>query len=436
LIHAGPGAGKTLGALASFKTLKNEGRVSKCLIFCHRKSILSQWSQASKDLGLQIGQIFNNDLEKVDFRNIDGYVISYQGAAKRANDIRRIIEELHLEDLMVIADEAHHLGLDPEEPDAQIWGQSFSQITSGCLIRVGLTGTPFRADNLAFCSAKRIKFKHNGINTEQITPDLCIEPIDLISQGDVRPLEFHFQDGFIDHKYENKTEVEKSFLSQEIRESWRARNLRRAIKVSDSSSIAMHLLLRAKKKLDQVRNFHGNAAGLVIAKDISHAISIRNILQENGDSVEIVHSQNRDSSTQLENFEFKQSKWLVSVDMCSEGFNAPRLRVVAYLTTVATKNRFLQGITRTVRMSKQRELIETIPRSPSYVFAPADPLLMEYARSWSISEPYLIKKDESPSGFNLSMGSIPGPSLPKEAVGDKAGKLIKINSPELPNFIK
>ena len=39
LINAGPGAGKTLGALLSFERLHREGQLSGFLVFCHRSSI-------------------------------------------------------------------------------------------------------------------------------------------------------------------------------------------------------------------------------------------------------------------------------------------------------------------------------------------------------------------------------------------------------------
>ena len=67
-------------------------------------------------------------------------------------------------------------------------------------------------------------------------------------------------------------------------------------------------------------------------------------------------------------FDSGTSDWLVSVDMCSEGFDAPRLRVVAYLTTVVTKSRFLQAITRAVRMCAARSSLEQVPRDPSFIF--------------------------------------------------------------------
>ena len=124
--------------------------------------------------------------------------------------------------------------------------------------------------------------------------------------------------------------------------------------------------------------------------------------------------------------------------MCAEGFDASRIRVVAYLTTVVTRSRFVQGITRAVRMCGERANLESIPREPSYVFAPADPLLMQYARSWSLSEPYRIAvpavaDDQDPTAIG---GSWRGPSLPMEAVEDGAGAVIRMKTPELPRFLQ
>ena len=75
---------------------------------------------------------------------------------------------------------------------------------------------------------------------------------------------------------------------------------------------------------------------------------------------------------------------------------------------------------------------------PSFVFAPADPLLMQYARNWSLSEPYRIAapaRSETPEEFATG-GSWRGPSLPLEAVGDGAGAVIRMRTPELPDFLQ
>lgn len=121
--------------------------------------------------------------------------------------------------------------------------------------------------------------------------------------------------------------------------------------------------------------------------------------------------------------------------MCAEGFDAPRLRVVAYLTTVVTRSRFVQAITRAVRMDGERAALEPIPREASHVFAPADPLLIRYARSWSLSEPYLIRASEPAAAVDLTAKGGNPAQLPLQALADDAGAVIRLSGPQLPPFL-
>jgi hypothetical protein len=272
-----------------------------------------------------------------------------------------------------------------------------------------------------------------------------VEPRQLIAAGDVRPLEFRFQDGWVDHgRGLDATPgsggggfgaTESSPLSAEQRESWRARNLRRAIRLGDPGSIALQVLLKARRRLEQVRQEHPGAGGLVIARNIGHATGLASLLTEQGDRVLLVHSQDAEAADRLASFQAGQGDWLVSVDMCAEGFDAPRLRVLAYLTTVVTRSRFVQAITRTVRMDGERAALEPVPRHPSFVYAPADPLLMAFARTWSLSEPYLIDTTPAPAETAESAGGSPSWSAPLQAIEAHAGGLIRLRGPELPGFL-
>lgn len=120
--------------------------------------------------------------------------------------------------------------------------------------------------------------------------------------------------------------------------------------------------------------------------------------------------------------------------MCAEGFDAPRLRVVAYLTTVVTRTRFVQAITRAVRIDGDRAGLESVPRQASSVFAPADPLLMQVARTWSLTEPYVLQPPATAAPEESGAGPMRGPSLPLQALEDGAGAVIRMRGPELPNF--
>ena len=433
LVHAGPGAGKTLGALLGFRALRSEQRLDHVVVFCHRSSIAEQWQHTATRLGLRL-QVWDPDWQ-ADGASWDGLLISYQSAGRNRQQLQQELPAMGLGRWMAIADEVHHLGLDPDEPEAAAWGHAFSCLTGVALLRLGLTGTPFRADNLAFCAARRVRVREGQDIVERIAPDLSVEPRQLIAAGDVRPLEFRFQDGWVDHGRRSQPgDLETSPLSAEERESWRARNLRRAIQLGDNSSIALKLLLKARQRLKLVRGAHPEAGGLVVARDIAHARRITGLLEEEGDRVHLVHSQDPEAAGRMAAFRSGGADWLVSIDMCAEGFDAPRVRVVAYLTTVVTRSRFVQAITRAVRMDDSRAALETVPRDASFVFAPADPLLISYARSWSLSEPYLIRPRTPTVTPDANGGA--APSLPMEAIDERAGAMIRMRGPELPEFLQ
>ncbi|MGB5241326.1 MAG: DEAD/DEAH box helicase family protein [Prochlorococcaceae cyanobacterium] len=435
LVHAGPGAGKTFGALLSFQSMLREGRLAHLLVFCHRSSIAAQWRDSARQLGLELCEW---DPAQAPER-AQGLLLSYQSAARHRQRLQQELPSLLNGPTLAVADEVHHLGLDPEEPDATAWGHAFSELSRPHALRLGLSGTPFRADNLAFCAARRVPRRQEGVLVEQIEPDLSVEPRQLIVAGDVRPLEFRFQDGWVDHGHgegERESELERSPLSLETRESWRARNLRRAIRPGDQSSIALRVLLNARRRLAKLRqDDHPQAGGLVIARDIAHARGLSGLLEEEGDRVRLVHSQDPEAAAHLQAFRAGDADWLVSIDMCAEGFDAPRLRVVAYLSTVVTRSRFLQAITRAVRIDPGRAALEPIPRHPSYVYAPADPRLMGYARSWSVAEAYVIRPRALPEDGLAAGGGGGGSQLPLEALRDGAGEVIRLRGPQLPGFL-
>jgi hypothetical protein len=109
--------------------------------------------------------------------------------------------------------------------------------------------------------------------------------------------------------------------------------------------------------------------------------------------------------------------------------------VVAYLTTVVTRSRFVQAITRAVRIDGDRAQLEPVPRQASYVFAPADPLLISHARSWSLSEPYVIRA-RPPAAVGVAGGGGLAPAgAPLQALADGAGAWLRLRGPELPKFL-
>ena len=98
----------------------------------------------------------------------------------------------------------------------------------------------------------------------------------------------------------------------------------------------------------------------------------------------------------------------------------------------------MQGITRAVRMTADLAAAEPIPRHPSCVYAPADPLLMGYARTWSVAEPYVLRHpaEEGDAADPSTAASGATLQLPLEAVEDGAGEVIRLKTPQLPTFLQ
>jgi len=429
LVNAGPGAGKTLGTLLAFRVLQAEGRLDALCICTHRTAIAEQWLAAAARLGLVLGDGVPSG---------DGLICSYQALARDPGSPRqRLLAQAPLDRWLLVADEVHHLGLDPDDPEGG-WGCGFEALSGGAALRVGLTGTPFRADRLGFCAARAHLESDGGACHRVIAPDLCVEPRELIASGDVRPLVFHFQDGWVDHRRGEAggDPQATSPLSEERRESWRARNLRRAVALGEPDGIARRVLASARGELMRLQEHDPAAAGLVVARDIDHARAIGRLLEAEGDPVRVVHSLDPEAAETLQHFRRGDGRWLVSVDMCAEGFDAPRLRVVVYLTTVVTRSRFLQAITRAVRLDGERAAREPVPRHPSSIHAPADPLLMAHASGWSLSAPYRLRPlpDGAEPGMEPGSGAT-ATVLPLRAVADRAGGVIALTGPELPPFL-
>ena len=79
LVFAGPGAGKTLGALLAFRTFQQAPAGHADLR--HRTSILHQWLSAAERLGLNLQEWpWPADGEGAE-ANPDSFVLTYQGHA-------------------------------------------------------------------------------------------------------------------------------------------------------------------------------------------------------------------------------------------------------------------------------------------------------------------------------------------------------------------
>ena len=158
LLHAGPGAGKTLGALLGFQRMRKEGHLDVLLVFCHRTSIARQWYGAAERLGLRLREWGESDPTSTECATApDGWLLSYQAAARQREHLTMALPQaLSGQRWLAIADEVHHLGLDPDEPESTAWGQAFSELTAPARLRLGLSDRKSTRLNSSHSSVSRM----------------------------------------------------------------------------------------------------------------------------------------------------------------------------------------------------------------------------------------------------------------------------------------
>ena len=86
----------------------------------------------------------------------------------------------------------------------------------------------------------------------------------------------------------------------------------------------------------------------------------------------IVHNKEKGSHNKLKAFKGNKEKWLVSVQMVSEGVDIPRLRVLVYLPTKMTELFFRQAIGRVVRNYIPNDNTRAYVIMPAFKTSPAN----------------------------------------------------------------
>lgn len=357
LVTATPGAGKTRFALAAARDLLDAGAITRVIVVCPTSHLRKQWKDAAhKHYDIQLDPTFENGHGAV-AADIHGPVITYQAVARQPLLYRKLAADRRT---LVILDEVHHAG----EP--RTWGEGVREAFEPAVRRLLLSGTPFRSDN-------------NPIPFVQYTPgddgvlrsnaDYAYDYGRALNDGVCRPIAFNALDG--QAKWRDAGVVVEGNLNNEDEEQAK-RALRTALQ-PDGQWI--HSVLRAANDdLTRIREEVPDAAGLVVAPDQDIARAYAEILYRfTGETAELAISDVADASDVIARFENSTSRWLVAVQMVSEGVDIPRLAVGVYASTFTTRLFFRQVVGRFVRTrGDDDELCASL-------FLPSIPVLLAHA---------------------------------------------------------
>src|SRR3954464_988842 len=351
LLSAAPGAGKTRPALELARDLLRARAVQRVAVVCPTTPLTRQWAAAAARLGLHLAPDAAALRPPRDFQGVAGtYARVASVGERRARQCSP--------GTLVIADEAHHLGED------LAWGTGFGRAFGTAARWLLLSGTPFRSDAAPIPGVRY----DDGV----AVPDVSYTYADAVREGICRPVTFIPYDGVL--QWRSGEDVVEASFAQALAGREAGRRYRTAISVDLPDGLPK-ILATAHAKLEEVRaGGHRDAGGLGVAPDGPHARAIAAILKHvTGRAPTVVLHTDARAAEKLQAFTRSTDRWIVAVNMVSEGADPPRVRVGVYARAAKTPLIFRQIVGRFVRTLPGR------PADMSWLYLPADPVLRAHA---------------------------------------------------------
>lgn len=265
--------------------------------------------------------------------------------------------------VLVVLDEIHHCaGLNMTEANA--WGEKIIQyIQSHAQYTLSLTGTPWRSDKAP------VSLSSYDIDTTEIECNYVYGLSQAVKDKVCRlPCIVLVDNEMITAKSNDSETRHFSSIREYLNEPF---GYYQSI-ITDDTCIR-YLIILGLKKLEAIQDKKPNAAGLVVAASIEHAIRIHSMLSKefNKKAILVTYKHN-DPSGIIDDFRNSDSDWIVSVGMISEGTDIPRLQVCCHLSKVTTELYFRQVLGRILRMNKGIN-------QEAWLYTFAEPNLVNYA---------------------------------------------------------
>lgn len=355
LTVATPGAGKTTFALTAAKMLIDRGDITRIIVVVPTAHLRNQWAQAGARAGIQLDNTFANG-NTVIAKDYDGTVVTYATIAAQPQLWRRLATQ---QQSLIVLDEVHHAG----EADHLSWGPALTDAFGPAYRRLLLSGTPFRSDG------RPIPF----VTYEQ---GKCVPSINydygtaLADRDVVRPIAFPALDGTM--RWRDAGTIVAADLAT-VDEERLARALDTAY--DPTGEWIRSVLRRADAELTRLREETPDAGGLIVASNQYNARQYAGILKRiTGETPTVAISDEPDASDLIKAYGKGSQRWIVAVQMVSEGVDIPRLALGVYASRISTEMFFRQVVGRFVRMRGVED------ETTATLYIPSIEPLLSYAR--------------------------------------------------------
>jgi superfamily II DNA or RNA helicase len=343
LVTAFPGTGKTRFTLEAVKSALHERKEFDFVIIVVPTSALRyQWNEAAAQYGLDITATFKSSNGRPP-KDVNGIAVTYQAVDRDAQFYRHLTG---LQRTLVVFDEVHHVG------EHRSWGRNIPTAFEPSARKLMLSGTPFRVDR------QPIPFVTYGPDGfAQSDYDL---PYKYALQNKmVRAIKFVRHDGVARATTERGYAIVDNESLSEV-EAERISTAWSALCDPDGDWVP-ELLAEANDELDAKRKMMPDAAGLIHARSKYHAGRYAEMLTRIcGEKVDVVHDDIPEAHQIIKRFASSGRRWLVAVNMVSEGVDIPRAAVSVYLSDriINPEMYFIQVLARIIRKLNGDDRIE------------------------------------------------------------------------------
>lgn len=317
----------------------------------------------------EVVQGFRATLESVVGGKFDGLLgasgtaLTYQSMDYLSEDFWSLFYNYRV---LAIFDEIHHCAVQ-ESGVSNLWGQLIvKRIQESAAYTVGLSGTPWRSDEMGIALARystpegRLICDFRYSLADAVVEKVCRSPqIMLVDNSDVQL-------------------TVSSLGNCQVKTFKSISNLLKDPAVSYQDLLVnepalRHMLQLANSRLTELRRDMADAAGLVVASTIDHAYQVAEILSALGEKTTVVASDSLDARNRIQHFREGNQRWIVAVGMVAEGTDIPRLQVCCHVSRIRTELHFRQVLGRVLRRIGDIDKYAWM-----YIFA--EPSLSEFAK--------------------------------------------------------
>lgn len=370
LVTATPGAGKTRFALAAARELLDAGMIDRVVVVCPTTHLRGQWKKSAHDhFRIELDPTFENGKQIV-AADYHGPVVTYGAVASEPQLYRKLTSDRRT---LVVLDEVHHAG------ESRSWGAALRTAFEPAVRRLLLSGTPFRSDNNAI---PFVTYVPNEDGVMRSHADYSYDYGRALNEGVVRPIQFNALDGYV-RWIDASATIQGAIQDEDVDLAKKA--LRHAL--NPDGAWIKSVLRQAVTDLDRVRADVPDAGGLVVAPDQDSARAYAKLIEGmTGEPAGVAVSDDPNASTTIDRFTDATSKWLVAVNMVSEGVDIPRLAVGVYASTYMTRLFFRQVVGRFIRTRNDSDELCASLFVPSIKILLAHAAEIEVERDHALSE--------------------------------------------------